>query len=284
MTKGMRSGSGLHRTERTSRPRQKFANDETERSPWPELRIFRQVNIDAAETGYWSFFADKLGRKNTGKGRARAVGSWVLVYATAEEMRHMVQEVTTSRSKAKEVQRRIAKQFNQQVTQNQKIKLDMSDVDNGLIAANRIAEAQAKLDDAILRDPNGIYFDLEEEVADLRQLSETLYPPTDKKAWDEAKFTVSAITKVGTTRVGLDLSGNRELYDERNFVISFLEEKGFDTSIMQSKDQEWKPHLTALDTFFEVGRVALQYPQERPNDILLEPPTAHVNINQSAII
>lgn len=284
MSKSMQSGSILQRTERTPRPKKKFANDEIERAPWPELRIFRQVKIEASETADWSFFADRLGRHNTGKGRARAVGSWVLVYASAEELRHMVQQVATSRTKAKEVQRRLAKQFNQQVAQNQKMKLAMADVDNSLMAENRIVEAQAKLDEAKLMDPYGIYFDLEEEVASLRHLSDTLYPSTDKKAWDEAEFAVSAITKVGTTRLGLDLSANRELFDERNFVISFLEDKGLDTSIMQSKDQEWKPHLTAMDTFFEVGRVALQYPQDRPNDILLEAPTAHVNINQSAEI
>jgi|AntRauTorckE6833_2_1112554.scaffolds.fasta_scaffold00271_20 hypothetical protein len=242
------------------------------KGPWPEIRIVRETDINDIEyVPEWDRFLNVLGRKNIGKAKAPSLGSVFLTLVGAQEMGRMLQakspKTFDSRTAMTKLMTRTAKRIEATVSQNERMKLDV--LDNRLQALSDLRLAQ-------LEEPDTLFLDLEERAhaVDVDTVQRECDPTIDY-AWSPGSFTCGALEKYSRNEMGIDLSGNQELLDERSEIQRYLGSIGLQTHMM---DRDWKPHLTVLQTYDNIGATELYVP-EAPDEIVLDRPKALVNRN-----
>ncbi|CAN5711419.1 hypothetical protein BH23PAT2_BH23PAT2_05260 [soil metagenome] len=264
---------GPHKKQNESIKRGKTPKEaQAHKGHWPEIRIVRETNIDDVSSGPdWDHFLSQIGRKNIGKAKAPSLGSVFLTLVSAQEMGRMLQaknpKAFDGRTETTKLMARTAKRFEATVSQNEKTKLDI--LDNWFLALSDLRLAQ-------LEDPDALFLDLEgrAHAVDVDDVQRECAPTTDY-AWSPGSFTCGALEKYSRNEMGIDLSGNQELLDERLEIQRYLGSIGLQTRMM---DGSWKPHLTVLQTYDNIGATELYVPKA-PEEILLDKPKALVNRN-----
>lgn len=262
--------------------------------PFPELRIVRHVDLEAPNRHDWREFVDDVGVTNYDEGIAKAYGSIAVVYVTATEMGQVLRStfprLCANPGKLRERQREIAKDVNAFVRTGQQIAYDdrtaeMEAAHSDVAAAVLVGFSNELWDgdgmDLPLEPADGdVYFQAQAEIDDRFQV-EVLPTASDPMPYAEGRFAVKGIARYGRG-YGLDLSGNPELYEDRDGIIRHLKkDQGLDTKAIERRN--WEPHGTIFKRATHEGNMdrpyALEYHQRPPSTIDLLAPAPIVSKN-----
>lgn len=264
------------------------------RGPWPELRIVRKANYEAAEARDWNLFLNDIGNRNYGKGHAKSLGSIACVFVDAQAMGRMLSKkydrAFEDRRRTQQVQRSFARDFNEWVRAQEKLRIDAqfekktaphANCRNiGLIAVGNelvlppdpTATAHASVED--------ISYDIELDDALLPDLEIMISGNPDELRWNQASFAVRGFEKYGHNDIGLDLSTNEQLYCEWEDIRSYLIQDGLDVNHMKDKPNGnflFEPHASFFETCGPAGQSELQYKGSVPKALPLDSPHAYVS-------
>lgn len=239
-----------------------------ERALWPELRVVREAEIGPMPgVPEWDNFLSTLGRENRGKGKAYSLGSIAVTLVSAQELGQMLQakEPATFRNRRRTLQafRSMQIRIDSRVDRNEEL---------GLRASRDHFDMVDELRSAQQDEPEALFLDLEEAVCSSDDAPVTV--PAES-LWTGGYFTCNDLNKYSRDGLGVDLSANRALREERSELIDMFQGMGLDTGKMDSK---WQPHIVVLETFSNIGKTVLTAP-EHPSCIYLERPKAMINDN-----
>jgi hypothetical protein len=248
---------------------------------WPELRIVRQVNFDTHEAYDWSRFINEVGSRNYGAGTAKCLGSMACNFVDAQSMGRMMakkyRKASGDRKRTLQVQRSFARDFNQFVRGQERIRIDAR------FEKQTAPKLKPRFPDPMFEaatatdlwdeedNPEGVIFipDIEPEMpADAEEMR-----------WNEGVFAVKAIDKFGHNDLGLDLSPNEQLYKEEAEIRDYLRHEGLDINHLRDGPEgrfSFQPHASFFETYGAAGSVALSYTVEMPEGLPLHPPVALV--------
>lgn len=199
---------------------------------WPELRIGRRADyMSMSQTvDDWNFFLNHSAVLNRRRGLARPLGALEVHYVTDLEVRHMV----LGETRGIERDRRAAIKRYDEIRRHLKDFLSQQDIVGSSQDWAELCERPELMGKTHGMDASKI--------------------KRSPRASRSIELVTRAIDHSGIIGydghvLGLNLSQNRRLYDERNDVLRFLRrEEGLDTSRYVRKD--WEPHAT----IFEVNR------------------------------
>lgn len=239
-----------------------------ERALWPELRVVREAEIGSMPgVPEWDNYLSMLGRENRGKGKACSLGSIAVTLVSAREFGHMLQakEPATFKNRRRTLQalRSVQTRIESRIDRNGK---------RGLRASRDHFNAFDELRAAQQDEPDALFLDLEEAVASSDGPSVAV--PAES-LWTGGHFTCSGLNKYSRDGLGVDLSANEALCEERGELVEIFNDMGLDTDKMDSK---WQPHIIVFETFSNIGKTVLTAP-EHPASIYLERPKAMINDN-----
>jgi hypothetical protein len=216
----------------------------------PNARIGRLANLkDERETVRgWNDYLNELGRKNIGKGNARALGSVALTYVDSKELGRMVEQKQPALFEG-----RI--NYPSLLNYYRRIKGDYARF------------VQERSDALVVLQNKGVFEDLSD--IDGARIG---------NKWFHGVFEV----RVGLQNFGkcnesvvFEESDEEILEEEMHDTWNFLRSEGFDTKKINSGK---RPHLSVFDAFNPIAYVSLMSPA-KPNTIGLDPPLIHVNNN-----
>lgn len=244
---------------------------------WPSIKIVRSANYEVPEAEAWNVFMNHLGARNYLKGTGRSLGSLACTYVSAREFAAMIekkydQKLTSNRSDSLQLMRRISRNYNQFVDDEGqtglKLLVDLSDFARTKIDSDVAMAAQSdeEIEDQFLKwcEEDELPFDEQRAATEER---------SDKLLWGIGSFVVNGLDSYGHNKIGLDLSGNEQLYKERDKTVDFFRAEGFDTGLI---DRSRAPHLTVFQSFDLVSRTML-VTLDTPRKIVLNPPKALVS-------
>lgn len=221
---------------------------------WPELRVGRQA--DFTSPNEWDLFLNHLGRKNRKYGDALTLGAVACHYVTDKEIRGMILK---QRPKLKE-----------DLKEARKFYYEVSDSIGGFIKNMGVSYNQIDLDLNY-----GEAYDMKGRVNFNNPKSAKDLPYTE--ATMKLRETGEAFTGYDGSKIGIDLSQNRGLSEERKEILGHLASSlKFDTSEVR---QDWEAHavIFLLKPHFTVDQIStISFPHSKeaptPNTILLDPP------------
>lgn len=194
---------------------------------WPELRIGRQASLDTnigsraySETNdSWNVYLNELARRNRKFGEVLTLGAVACHYITDKDMRNMI---LRQRPKYKEDLKSARKYY-----------YEISDNLRGFLKAMGVEYDQLDIN----TNQSGNY----SEAA-----SDSLYVPKSSTGLlhNDALMKLRdgnyALTGYDSNKIGIDLSKNTGLYDERREILSHLKsDLKFDISDVRL---DWEPH------------------------------------------
>ncbi len=227
---------------------------------WPEVKIQRFVRLGTDSSDDWSTYLNYFGRENYGNGEARAIGSAACTFVGGRVLSGMLRDKYPrdhrDRKQVIKLHRKFANGYN--------------DFVGNQTPSFRYGEQQVCVD---------VPFSSIDEM-DLLDQEE----PFDKssKKWKLANFAVrSEFGAFDTVKLGLDLSLNQELYEERIRTLGYIHMERLDVSTLRSID--WQPHVSIFRAFSPIGMFVINHPHEKdavmPDEITLMPPKAYPYTN-----
>lgn len=269
----MRSGArpqaewvdGETRVKMQRRKRDRASQDVT--SPtrlWPAIGLARETEIDNNTMVFeWDEFLNRLGRQYNRIGTVKAFGSISVTYLMATEVGKMVGE-----------------KYGQGFYRNEdaarqtlrKVRTDLHDFMHGsshlaslsqthLVAMQRAfakEHADAEADGAIYLEPYSATLSHEEQ--------ETMA----HHSFSELTLKVGGMALYGSGKVGLDLSQNEILFEERSAIVGHMKSLGFNTK--QHIDPAWKPHATIVRLQDHIAVPSALPTLEHPEALILTAP------------
>ena len=240
----------------------------------PELRIVRRVNFDRSITNnnnLLSDFLNEFGEMSYGEGITYSLGSMAVSYVTANEMGRMLSNKYRKvfgkdhPDKTRKLVMKTASAFRDFVGDEDKI------VTKTLAALDNLA-LEAAFTEAQLSE-GMIAFDPKVDL-DVTRLN-------NNKLWQPAHFDIKGVEKYRGQYMGFDLvmPGYEAMQAERQYIISefLVKDQKLDSRFI---DKGFDPHAVFFRGFRPISQLALRYMDVIDQEILLEKPTAVVNIKK----
>jgi hypothetical protein len=261
-------------------PRQRSAPENTGMTRrFPELRVVRFPDVEAANTQDWTLFLNDVGgMRNYGKGKARTLASMTITLVRAKEMglmldnKHGKKDYSTPERAARLVAKMregiggFVRSAHMEAYKNTSDYLGGKLGDMALNALiNPVSEDEEF--EALLATGESI------SESRMREARELVDAAQVEPVWfTTADFQVKGIDLFGVDGYGIDLSQNLQLYAERQAVLEYLRVgEGLNTSYA---DPNWKPHAVFYDLEEHLKRVPLTYGEELPSTIAYDHPIA----------
>nr|ALS92478.1 MetaGeneMark_Unknown Function [uncultured bacterium] len=256
---------------------------------WPEIRLVRQADIRAEDNSELRDYLDELGQTAYGVGTAKSLGSLSIVYVNATDLGKMFErksdQYNPTRRRALAARHALADDFNDFSRQEFGKDYRRQTVDH--MTAHQLLDHavggfsfsnEVEVDQSVYTRPPVKGF---KSVAETnRPVSDYIDAAVDPAAipqttyFGDATFDITGVRVFGKDGLGLDLSGNDQLYDEGSRVRDFLKDARLDTSILP---QEFTPHVTIfLAEEHQTGRT-IPLPPGLPDVAVFMPPKAIVN-------
>lgn len=221
----------------------------------PQLSMGRAVNRSNSDSNIvlkdsWHDYLDEVGAKNYNRGKAKAYGSIVVTFVTANEAGRMLAKKHPDLYEGSTlVNRRLFQILN-------RIKRDYHD----FVRDNSFQEAQVQAQAA---NGSDLLFD--------RERSE--------RKWIDGIFNVGQSPEpFGKCDVSLVFARDHEeiLTEEMEATWGFWKEEGYDVSLV---DRRRRPHMSVFDAFASLSEVAVRG-ADVPTRVALHPPKAFYNENK----
>ena len=240
----------------------------------PEIRLVRQVSIDSSADGNNTLitaFLNEFGSSAYGEGITYSLGSMAVSYVTANEMGKMLSDKyykTFGKShpeKTRKLVMDVAAEFSDFVRKEDKV------VTKTLSALDSIALGAAFTEDQLREGM--ITFDPEVDLDTTRV--------NNNKLWRPAHFDIKGIEPYRGQYMGLDLvmPTNEALRAERQHIISEFLVKDQKLS-SRYIDKDFDPHAVFFRGFRPISQLALRHFDLTDFEIMLEKPTAVVNLKR----
>lgn len=215
--------------------------------PWPMMRMARFMDIDDMEVYAWDEFFNKLGQRNRSLGRARAAGSVALTYISGVDFNKMLLEkydsFRQSSAKAVKLQRQLSAELREFMRSNAAIERHNS---TGRLVMDHYLSVENSMG-LDTREDN--FYSAADQVASL-DLTPVEEDRLGSCVYAKSTLAVNGLSLYGRNKLGLDLSTNDQLFNERDQVVSFLRASGFNTNHISS---EWSPHAVVFDGFDHIS-------------------------------
>jgi hypothetical protein len=258
---------------------------------WPEMRIIRQANTDRGSyhTDTWREFLDDLGHRNYGKGKAHSLGSLAIVYVPARDMGRMLQEkypkIYMNRARTIKLQRSLAETVRLFVRDSHAAAYD-KETDNLELSNFRVRAAlgsfsmsnELETDEPLTYEvPAGRLLADDQDPAELDGFDPDRpgMSSNSQIAFSDTRLKVTGMDVYGKDGIGLNLTENEMLYDERSRFIKFLgRDEGLNT---RGLNQGWSAHATVFTYEQHINASIINHKLDVPGRIVFDAPRAHVS-------
>lgn len=231
---------------------------------WPELRVGRQASLGTSVSrkgstvtnDNWNLYLNELARKNRKYGEVLTLGAIACHYVSDKEIRGMI---LRQRPKLKEDLKGARNYY-----------YDVRDSIGSFIKNMGVSFNQIDIDLNF-----GEAYDLKGRVN--FNNPKTAYDLPYTKAVMKLRETGEAFTGYDGKKVGIDLSQNRGLYEERKEILGHLA-SGLKLNTSEVR-QDWEPHavIMLLKPHLTIDQIStISFPHSKdaptPETILLDPP------------
>ena len=238
------SAEWKHKAETEAPPqRKKWSRDDNRLTEaWPMAWVGRPADsCEDTQVYEWDEFLNQLGRDHRQLGRARAMGSVAITYIDGVTVQRMLQDkfdkYNLSPSKAVTIQKTFADNL-RGFMQHREFEAVHQSPQTIALQRQKLQRFNSDLDsenNQILNRPS------------LTQAEEEKLQSTQ---FGTARLAVNGLSLYGKNKLGLDLSQNEILYQERSAVLGYLRSEGYNISRVS---RDWKPHAVVFDMFDHIS-------------------------------
>lgn len=253
------------RADFTNAPRRSQPRAQRENTPKPpppshiDLRIIRKANFENFPSlmPAWHEYVDDIGSRNHAVGRAWAIGTLAITYVGSKQMNHMLREAYPGDYHRQDTKTKLFRRVHNGTTNF----LREQSRHETMVKAEQLTLSHEKK--ALVLQSPAIDPTLAAEQA-LRLL---------QTPYNLGVFATNGLTPFHNgRRWGVDLSLDKELYEEQRGIMNYLRrEEGLDTAITGAG---WTPHATLFEVHSHLPVVSLRHGLPLPVEIAFCAPDA----------